>query len=165
MSSALSASPLPVSAVATPGRVVETPVPLLDIMPTLLDVAGAPLPDLLRGQSLLPILQGAEPLDRPIYSESPARRSSYDDKSLRLGDYKLVYNLKLDRAELYNLRTDPGETHDLAGADPARTAAMRDELRAWTSAALETWALLPRAGHQAGELDAAMEEALRQIGY
>jgi arylsulfatase A-like enzyme len=151
--------------VATPGRVVETPVPLLDVMPTLLDVAGAPLPDPLRGQSLLPILQGAEPLERPIYSESPARRSSYDDKSLRLGDYKLVYNLKLDRAELYNLRTDPGETHDLASADPARAVAMRDELRAWTSAALETWASLPRAGHQAVELDAAMEEALRQIGY
>jgi arylsulfatase A-like enzyme len=84
---------------------------------------------------------------------------------LRLGDYKLVYNLKLDQVELYNLRTDPGEKHDLAGTDRERAAAMRDDLRAWTSATLETWASLPQAGHQAGELDAAMEDALRQIGY
>jgi arylsulfatase A-like enzyme len=151
--------------VAAPGRVVETPVPLLDIMPTLLDVAGAPWPDLLRGQSLLQVLQGAEPLQRPIYSECPAQRSLYDDKSLRLGDYKLVYNLKLDRAELYDLRADPGEVHDLAAADPERAAAMRDDLRAWTAAALETWASLPRVGHQAGEVDTAIEDALRQIGY
>jgi arylsulfatase A-like enzyme len=141
--------------VAAAGRVVQTPVPLLDIMPTLLDVAGAPLPDPIRGQSLLPVLQGAEPPERPIYSESPARRSSYDRKSLRLGDYKLVYDL----------RADPGEQHDLAAADPGRAAAMRDDLRAWTSAALETWAALPQSGHRPGEMDAAIQNALRQIGY
>jgi arylsulfatase A-like enzyme len=150
---------------ATPGRMVETPVPLLDIMPTLLDVAQAPAPDLMRGQSLLPVLQGGEPPERAIYSESPASRSAYDDKSVRLGDYKLVYDVRLDRAELYNLRTDPGEKLDLSATEPERTAAMRGELRAWTAAALETWASLPQAGRQAGEMDAAMEEALRQIGY
>jgi arylsulfatase A-like enzyme len=151
--------------VATPGRVVETPVPLLDIMPTLLDVAGAPVPELIRGQSLLPVLQGAEPSPRPIYSESPARRSSYDDKALRLGDYKLVYDVKLDRLELYDLHSDPGEQLDLSAAEPQRAAAMREDLRAWTASALETWASLPQADRGAEELDEAMEDALRQIGY
>ena len=151
--------------VATPGRVIETPVPLLDIMPTLLDVAGAPMPEPIRGQSILPVLQGAEPTLRPIYTESPARRSSYDDKALRLGDYKLVYNVKLDRTELYDLRSDPGEQLDLSAAEPERAAAMRANLRAWTTSALETWASLPQAGRGAEELDEAMEDALRQIGY
>jgi arylsulfatase A-like enzyme len=151
--------------VATPGRVVETPVPLLDIMPTLLDVAGAPMPEPIRGQSVLPVLQGAEPSPRPIYSESPARRSSYDDKALRLGDYKLVYDVKLDRVELYDLRSDPGEQLDLSAAEPERAAAMREDLRAWTTRALETWASLPQADRGAEELDEAMEDALRQIGY
>jgi arylsulfatase A-like enzyme len=145
--------------------VVETPVPLLDIMPTLLDVGGAPLPELVRGTSLLPALQGEEPPERAVYSECPARRSSYDDKAVRTGDYKLVYNVKLDQAELYNLADDPGELHDLAAEEPGRAAAMRDELRAWTAAALETWASLPQAGTQGGEMDAALENALRQIGY
>lgn len=151
--------------VAEPGRVVETPVPLLDLLPTLLEVAGAPLPDPIRGQSLLPVLRGGEPAERAIYSESPARRTSYDDKALRLGDYKLVYNVKLDRAELYDLAADPAEQRDLAAAEPERAATMRSQLRAWTAAALETWAALPRSGSSSGALDAALEEALRQIGY
>jgi len=153
------------SLVSEPGRVVETPVPLLDLMPTLLDVAGAPLPDPIRGQSLLPVLQGGDPPERPIYSECPARRTSYDDKALRLGDYKLIDNLELDQVELYNLRTDPGEQHDLSAVEPQRAAAMRSDLRAWTAGALETWAALPQAGSQAEDRDAAMEDALRQIGY
>lgn len=151
--------------VAEPGRTVETPVPLLDIMPTLLDAAGAPLPESIRGTSLLPVLQGDEPPERAIYSESPARRTSYDDKALHLDDYKLVYNVKLDLVELYDLRADPDEQHDLAATEPARTAAMRDEVRAWTAAALETWASLPLAGTGTEGLDEAMEKALQQIGY
>jgi arylsulfatase A-like enzyme len=151
--------------VASPGRVVQKPVPLLDLMPTLIDVAQAPRPDLMRGQSLLPVLQGGEPPQRAIVSESPASRSRYDDRSLRVGDDKLVYNLRLDRVELYNLRADPGEQNDLATVEPDRAAAMRDELRAWTVGALETWASLPQSGREAGELDAALEDALRQIGY
>ena len=42
---------------------------------------------------------------------------------------------------------------------------MREELRAWTAEALETWALLPKAGSQGEASDAAIEDALRQIGY
>jgi arylsulfatase A-like enzyme len=151
--------------VADEGRVVETPVPLLDIMPTLLDVAGAPLPEPVGGQTLLPVLRGEEPAERPIYSECPARRSSYDDKALRMGRYKLVYDVKLDRAELYDLQADPGEQNDLSAAEAQRTAAMREMVRAWTAGTLETWASLPQAGGQSGEMDAALENALRQIGY
>jgi arylsulfatase A-like enzyme len=151
--------------VEQPGRVIDTPVPLLDIVPTLLDVAGAPFPDPIRGQSLLPVLQGGEPPPRPIYSESPARRSTYDDKALRLGDSKAVYNVDLDQIELYDLSLDPGEQHDLSEIEPERAAVMRDQLREWTATALQTWASLPKAGGQDGEPDAALEEALRRIGY
>ncbi len=66
---------------------------------------------------------------------------------------------------MYDLRNDPGEQHDLSSAEPQRAAAMRDELRAWTASMMESWASLPHARGEAGEMDAAMEEALRQIGY
>jgi arylsulfatase A-like enzyme len=128
-------------------------------------VAGAPQPELIRGQTLLPVLQGQEPAGLPVFSECPARRSSYDDKALRVGPFKLVYNVKLDRAELYDLQADPGEQNDLSAAQPQRTATMRDQVRAWTADSLETWASLPQAGGQTGEIDAALENALRQIGY
>jgi len=151
--------------VTTPGRVVDTPVPLLDIMPTLLDVAAAPSPDLVRGQSLLAVLQGTDSAPRPIYSESPARRSSYDQKAVRSGDYKLVYTLEPGRIELYDLRTDPCEQKDLSAVEAGRAAAMLHDLRAWTAGALRTWAALPQSGKEPGELDAAMEDALQKIGY
>lgn len=151
--------------VAEPGRVVDGPVPLLDLLPTLVDVAGAPLPELVRGQSLVPVLAGGEVPERTFYSQSPARRTSYDHDALFQGGYKLVYTVQGDRAELYDLQADPLEQHDLAAAEPERTAALRAELRAWAAAALQTWASLPHAGVQSEQVDAAMEEALRRIGY
>jgi arylsulfatase A-like enzyme len=151
--------------VRVPGRIVDTPVPMLDLMPTLLDVARAPLPEPVHGQSLLPVLQGDEPPSRPIYSESPARRSSYDDKALRLDGYKLVYNVTTDQAELYDLRQDPEERNDLSKVEAGRAAAMRDDLRTWTAGTLNTWAALPQSGKEAEEVDAALQDALRQIGY
>jgi arylsulfatase A-like enzyme len=151
--------------VQQPGRVIDMPVPLLDILPTLLDVAGAPFPSPIRGDSLLPVLQGGEPTLKPIVSESPARRSTYDDKALRLGDYKAVHNVNLDRTELYDLSLDPQEQHDLSPIEPERALAMRDQLREWAAAALQTWASLPQAGARDDHSDAALEEALRRIGY
>ena len=152
-------------AVAKPGRVVDTPVPMLDLLPTLVDIAGAPRPELVRGSSLLPVLGGADAASTTFYSQSPARRTSYDHDALFQDGYKLVYTPQLDRVELYDLHTDPREQDDLAATLPERAAAMRDKLRAWVSAALKTWAALPQAGAGTEEVDAAMQEALRRIGY
>jgi arylsulfatase A-like enzyme len=151
--------------VGQPGRVIDVPVPLLDILPTLLDVAGAPFPNPIRGDSLLPVLRGGKPPRKPIVSESPARRSTYDDKALRLGDYKAVHNVDLDQTELYDLSLDPQEQHDLSASEPERASAMRDQLREWAATALQTWASLPQSGAQDDRSDAALEEALRRIGY
>ncbi len=46
------------------GRRVETPVSMIDVLPTLLDLAGLPAPDVLQGHSLAPILRG-ETLEAP----------------------------------------------------------------------------------------------------
>jgi arylsulfatase A-like enzyme len=40
------------------GRRVETPVSMIDVLPTLLDLAGLPAPDVLQGRSLAPLLRG-----------------------------------------------------------------------------------------------------------
>ena len=54
----------------TPGQVITTPVQTLDVTPTLLDLAGLPVPDTMQGMSLLPLAQGAVMTEsRPIYSE------------------------------------------------------------------------------------------------
>jgi arylsulfatase A-like enzyme len=151
--------------VAQPGRTIDTPVPMLDLLPTLVDVAGAPLPDLVRGQSLLPVLAGGEPPERVFYSQNRANRTLYEQDALYQGRTKLIYAARSDRAELYDLRADPTEQHDLSTADPQRAAALRKELRAWQVAAINTWSTLPTSGLPSEEIDQAIQDALRRIGY
>jgi hypothetical protein len=60
---------------------------------------------------------------------------------------------------------DPQEQHDLSASDSERALTMRDQLREWAATALQTWASLPQAGARDERSDAALEEALRRIGY
>ncbi|TWU43045.1 Arylsulfatase [Novipirellula aureliae] len=104
------------------GTIVDTPVHLIDVLPTLADVAGATIPsehperDLrpVSGVSLKPILAGDE-LDRP----EPIHLQFATDYGLRDGDWKLV-NFKGQAWELYNMVEDRAETNNLAAAEPER---------------------------------------------
>ena len=51
--------------------------------------------------------------------------------AVRSGDWKLIEFYGPKRVELYNLADDLGEDHDLAAAEPERTARMLSMLRAW----------------------------------
>ena len=48
------------------GRVIDTPVSMIDVLPTLLDLVGLPQPEVLQGQSLEPLLRGEEMEVRPV---------------------------------------------------------------------------------------------------
>jgi arylsulfatase len=104
-----------------------------DLMPTLLEVAGAtyptagpagPLPPLI-GKSWVRYLAGAE--------ESPRTEKDYlawevfGGRAVRQGDWKLLWQYKpfgKEEWELYNLALDPGEHHDLAAEQPDKVKAL-----------------------------------------
>jgi uncharacterized sulfatase len=123
--------------VKTPGgpRGVATPAlaSQVDIIPTMLDLAGLPRPPSLHGVSLQPVLADPAASARPHALISFTRFAiNHDDwgefypiRCLTDGRYKLAINL-LDTDELYDLATDPGEETNLI-AD-ARHAAARDRL-------------------------------------
>lgn len=113
--------------------VQTTPVSHADILPTLLDLAGANLPPILHGQSLKPaLLDGQVDPERAVLLEFN-RFSVINDnyggfqpiRCLVRGRHKLVLNL-LTTDELYDLQTDPAELHNRI-EDPAYTD-LRDEL-------------------------------------
>jgi choline-sulfatase len=121
------------------GRVVEDGclVSLLDLLPTLCDVAGIDAPDDLWGRSLRPQLTDAAGAESPHdivasqwqtewgFTVSPGRM-------IRSRRYKYMRYLEGDGEELYDLAADPGETRTLVG-DPAHAAALaehREKLRA-----------------------------------
>lgn len=117
------------------GRVVATPVQLVDIYPTLRDSFGLPpVPEEadLPGTSLVDIANGAVP-GRFILAEqhsAGARRAVF---MLRDDRWKYVHYVSGDPVQLFDLAADPDETVDL-GTDPAHAATvarLARALRAW----------------------------------
>lgn len=116
----------------------EFPVHGVDWHATLADVAGLVAPPGLDGQSFAAVLRGASPAGaRPLFWHYPhyrramPGRSASPSSAVRDGDWKLIHFYETDEMELYCLRDDPGETRDLAAAEPARAAALRRKLDDW----------------------------------
>ena len=97
----------------TPGGVCNAPVELLDIYPTVLDLAGLPISDHLEGRSLVPQLRDATtPTNRPaLTTHGPGNHTVRTDawRYIRYAD---------GSEELYDSKSDPNEWTNLAG-DPA----------------------------------------------
>ncbi|HWD75753.1 MAG TPA: choline-sulfatase [Solirubrobacteraceae bacterium] len=113
-----------------PGGRIGTPASLLDIAPTLLELAGLPVDSVAGegdGTSLAPALQdpGAG-VDHPVISEYHAEGVQAPSAMVRTGDHKLIVSLE-DPDLLYDLRADPSELDDLAS--DGSTKAVREGLR------------------------------------
>ncbi len=101
------------------GRRVAAQVRTIDLMPTLLDLIGAEIPESVQGQSLLDLCSGRrEDLDLVAYSESLYPRHHYgwsDLKSLRNGAFHFIAS---PEPELYDVRVDPLQEENLAPQRP-----------------------------------------------
>ena len=111
------------------GAVERRPVCSLDLAPTILAAAGGTIApeDGIDGVDLLPYLTGrreGQPHDRLFWRQGERRAA-------RLGDWKLVRQEVDAPAQLYQLAADPGETRDLAAAEPARLAELEAAWTAW----------------------------------
>lgn len=143
------------------GRVVDAPVTLADVMPTILDLVGVAAPPGLDGRSLARCLEAEPclPADRPLYAEtlSPALSHGWAElRAWRRGSAKYIHG---PRPELYDLAVDPGERVDLAAAEPARAAALAAELGAFLAEA---------AAHETAPAPVADDEVrarLLALGY
>jgi arylsulfatase A-like enzyme len=116
----------------------------IDILPTLLDCAGIPVPSKLSGRSLLPLALG-EPVtgwrDYIVVQNNMSQtgtvdglRPTMEGRMVRTDRYKYcIYSRGVRRESLVDLQVDPGETNDLA-ADPQYREVLlahRELLRRW----------------------------------
>jgi choline-sulfatase len=114
---------------------VSQPVSLLDLAPTLVDLAGAAPPDGLDGTSLSAALAGGAVPERDIPLEYLAEGVRAPQVTLVRGDLKLVRGLG-EPDLVYDVACDPGERVSLAG-DPER----RDEVASLADAVDARWDL------------------------
>jgi arylsulfatase A-like enzyme len=104
-----------------------------DIMPTLLEVAGASYPSTVNGQELPPLL--GKSWVRLLAGEEESPRSTQDylawevfgNRAVRQGDWKLRWQYKpygTGEWELFNLADDVAERHDLSAQQPDKVKAL-----------------------------------------
>jgi len=102
---------------------IDTPVSLLDIFPTLLNLAQVPSDDIvtrLDGRSLLPALRG-EKIEGPVYAEHIDGGTEAPRVCVRDGDFKLIIS-RAYPTQLYDLANDPLELTNLAGQNHPQEA-------------------------------------------
>ena len=126
------------------GTVVDEPLHMVDIYPTLLEQAGVAIDQEkpLDGKDIWPTLAGGKPSP---HEEILINAAPYNG-AIRVGDWKLVRNGHLfcmisnegkpDKLELFNLADDPGETTDLSEQHPDKLKALWERLEAYTNDAV-----------------------------
>jgi arylsulfatase A-like enzyme len=93
----------------------------LDMAPTLLEIAGVPVPAEMQGKSFLPLAEGKPNIEWRkdwLYEfyEYPGFENVRPSRGVRTERYKLIhYFLDPEEWELYDLQTDPDETSNLYG--------------------------------------------------
>jgi arylsulfatase A-like enzyme len=92
----------------------------LDIAPTMLDLAGVPIPADMQGKSMLPLMEGKNVPWRKDWLYEYYEYPGYEDvppcRGVRTERYKLIdYFLPPQQFELYDLQTDPEERTNLYG--------------------------------------------------
>ena len=114
--------------ITKPGTRIDTPVGLVDIYPTLLDLAGLPaMPDL-DGQSLVPLLKNPQAKwDRPALMTQ-----GRGNHAVRSRDWRYI-RYKDGTEELYDCKTDDPWNHTnlLAGEDRDKYASVVAEHQKW----------------------------------
>jgi arylsulfatase A-like enzyme/predicted Zn-dependent protease len=93
-------------------------VSLVDVMPTVLEMAGLPVPPQVQGESLLPFFfRPEDDPDRYAYSETYYPRFHYGWSELRGFQNKRYKLIIAPQKELYDLAADADETKDLASVE------------------------------------------------
>jgi len=121
--------PFAIRAPGLPPRRVASPVSLLALTPTLLDLAGFDTRALgFQAESLAPLMRGETPGSSPLlFAEVDYLPDKKVERTARkralIGErFKLIRDNDTGDLELYDLERDPGETRNLSGARPELVA-------------------------------------------
>ena len=141
-------------------RSVSRIVEVVDLMPTLLDLSGQPVPAGVQGSSLLPMLGGAGQPPYVAFGESPQLDGQ---RFVALGGMGMVSGVTGEGAKIFNLGTDPMQLTDLSETEADKLAVMVRHLAAWEKMVSVT-SLDPELRTEE-DLDEDTLKQLKSLGY
>jgi len=144
---------------ATAAKKVTAKVRLVDVAPTVLEIAGVPVPSQMQGQSLLRIAKSGGGTDQPVYSRSDLSQRGFGWsilESWRAGKYLYI---RAPKPELYDMTADPGAAHNLAQSSKATMDTMASQLDSFDRK------FSGQGGKSASELSSTEMQKLASLGY
>lgn len=141
------------------GKVVNSRVRLIDLMPSILDILEIPANKEIQGTSLLPYIERREKKDLSSYIETYYPRENYGWSELIGlidGDWKYI---KAPKEELYNLKKDPEEEKNVIDDERKVASDKRDKLKNMIQN------LSSSTEAERKEMTAEEKERLRSLGY
>jgi arylsulfatase A-like enzyme len=149
--------PLIIKAPAFPqNRIVEAQVESIDIMPTVLELLGLPVPAGIDGDSLVEVAKKGSYDSAFAFSEK-----DYEYKMIRSKDWKLLHRSR-SHLELYDLISDPSEQFNLFDEKPEIGKSLFVELQAWMDAQAEKSKVISA---DKIKIDDELTEQLKALGY
>jgi arylsulfatase A-like enzyme len=123
------------------GSTTQMPVCSIDIMPTILALAGISVDWQIDGIDVLRELDAEDTLARPLFWHYPhySNQGGNPGSVIRLGRYKLIHDFETGTKLLFDLKSDIGETNDLSAGLPLLTDSLYHLLDEWRT---ETRALM-----------------------
>ncbi len=140
-------------------RRIHQTVQHLDIVPTVLDLLGLQAEHTFDGESLLPLVSGADESsdDAVIFSEIWTKFLT-----VRKGSWKLIANFVNKTFELYDLEHDPGEDHNVATENIDKVGELREIIINHLKEVNAPEDDLQQCDHQ---VDEAVQAQLKALGY
>ena len=138
---------------------VAAKVRVIDVAPTILEIAGVPVPSQMQGQSLVRVARSTGG-DQPAFSRADLPQRGFGWSALeswRAGKYLYI---RAPKPELYDLVADPGATHNLAQSSKATLDTLAAQLESFDRR------FSGDAGKSSsGELSSSEMQKLASLGY
>jgi arylsulfatase A-like enzyme/Tfp pilus assembly protein PilF len=156
--------------VSAPSRIQPQRVPqqvsLIDVAPTLLEMAGIDIEDTrFQGRSLAPLMTGASLQVLDAFSEATnvGRQSAIRST----GSLKLIHSLMNPEWLLFDLGIDPGELHDVSAQNAVMLQELAARIEKWrhTNRELHSEFNISGAGFDRVILDEKTQKGLQALGY